>query len=334
MQRLDMDLVCAMFGVGHRYPPLSSRRLIAYAFGTGTSRSDPGPVMQAVRSASNPIIRPGMDERMGDNVNGPSLVRVPDWIESPLGRYYLYFAHHDGQYIRLAVSDAIEGPWRIHGPGVLTMAQAGFEGHVASPDVHVDHGKRRIRMYFHGSDRPSAPGAGPQYTRLALSTDGLDFRAEPENLGAPYFRAFEWQGMHYAIGMPGIVYRSRDGVTGFERGADFGMPNLRHVAVVRDDAVLTMYFTAVGGCPETIQRGRIRLDRDWREWRLEDVEDVLAPELDYEGAFAPRIPSSRGLVEAPAYQLRDPAIFREAGRTWLLYSVSGEAGIALAEILE
>lgn len=290
--------------------------------------------MRILRSNANPIIRPHMDERMGDNVNGPSLVRVPEWIASPLGRYYLYFAHHDGHYIRLAYSDAIEGPWRIHGPGVLSLEEARFAGHVASPDVHVDHAERRIRMYFHGSDQPSAPGRGPQYTRVALSGDGLHFESGIENLGTPYFRVFAWEGWHYAIGMPGIVYRSRDGLTNFERGSDFGMPNLRHVALALDGPVLTMYFTAVGGCPEKIQRGRIDLQRDWRAWQLQDVEDVLAPELDYEGANAPRILSARGLVEAPAYQLRDPAIYREDGRTWMLYSVSGEAGIAIAELRE
>lgn len=288
--------------------------------------------MRLLRSAANPIIRPDMDDRMGDNVNGPSLIRVPDWIASPLGRYYLYFAHHDGHYIRLAYSDAIEGPWTIHRPGVLSRQEARFAGHVASPDVHVDDAARRIRMYFHGSDKPSAPGAGPQYTRVAVSGDGLCFEAAAENLGAPYFRVFAWEDWHYAIAMPGIVYRSRDGLTNFERGPDFGMPNLRHVALALEGPVLTMYFTAVGGCPEHIQRGRIELRRDWRQWRLENVEDVLAPELDYEGAFAPRVPSARGLVHGPAYQLRDPAIYREDGRTWLLYSVSGEAGIAIAEL--
>lgn len=290
--------------------------------------------MRVLRSSANPIIRPHMDERVGDNVNGPSLIRVPDWISSPLGRYYLYFAHHDGHFIRLAYSDALDGPWRIHRPGVLSLSQSGFAGHVASPDVHVDHGERRIRMYFHGSDQPSAPGRGPQYTRAATSTNGLDFEARSENLGAPYFRGFAWQGWHYAIGMPGIVYRSRDGLSGFERGPDFGMPDLRHVALAIDDATATMYFTRVGGCPETIERGRIDLRPDWHRWRLQDIEEVLRPELEYEGASAPRVPSARGLVDAPAYQLRDPAIYREDGRTFLLYSVSGEAGIALAELIE
>ena len=28
----------------------------------------------------------------GENINGPSLIKVPDWIKSPLARYYLYFS--------------------------------------------------------------------------------------------------------------------------------------------------------------------------------------------------------------------------------------------------
>jgi hypothetical protein len=73
--------------------------------------------MRVARFASNPIVRPHMDGRMGDNVNGPSLIRVPDWVRNPLGRYYLYFAHHQGTFIRLAYADDLSGPWRIHAAG-------------------------------------------------------------------------------------------------------------------------------------------------------------------------------------------------------------------------
>ena len=41
--------------------------------------------MRVERLATNPIIRPNMDARMGDNVNGPSVIRVPGWIPNPLG---------------------------------------------------------------------------------------------------------------------------------------------------------------------------------------------------------------------------------------------------------
>ena len=40
--------------------------------------------------------------------------------------------------------------------------------------------------------------------------------------------------------------------------------------------------------------------------------------------------------EAPGRvrQLRDPAIFREDRKTYLLYSVAGESGLAIAELHE
>jgi hypothetical protein len=34
---------------------------------------------------------------------GPSLLGVPDWVDSALGQYYLDLADHKGSYIRLAM---------------------------------------------------------------------------------------------------------------------------------------------------------------------------------------------------------------------------------------
>ena len=67
-----------------------------------------------------------MDERMGANVQGPSLIRVPDWLPNPLGRYCLYFADHKGSYIRLAFANALEGPWHMHRPGSLQLTRSCF----------------------------------------------------------------------------------------------------------------------------------------------------------------------------------------------------------------
>ncbi len=39
----------------------------------------------AERVGDAPIIVPDMDDRMGANINGPSLVRVPDWVQERLG---------------------------------------------------------------------------------------------------------------------------------------------------------------------------------------------------------------------------------------------------------
>lgn len=312
------------------------------------------------------VIRPEMDGRMGSNVQGPSLIRVPEWVERPLGRYYLYFADHKGDYIRLAFADAPEGPWRMHEPGSLQLSESLFptepppkpEGaeaardslpgtappgtpgipppeldavhpHIASPDVHVDHAARRIVMYYHG-----LAAWGVQRSRVALSADGLRFEARPELLGPSYFRVFRHDGAHYALAMPGILFRSADGLTGFERGPVLFPGGLqRHTAVLVRDGVLHVAWTRVGDAPERLLHSRIPLRGDWRGCRVEgEPAELLRAELPWEGGDLPPAPSWRGAVDLPVNQLRDPCIFEEAGRTWLLYAVRGEAGIALAEL--
>jgi hypothetical protein len=297
--------------------------------------------MKVRRFPENPIIQPDMDPRMGDNVNGPSLIRVPDWIERPLGRYYLYFAHHDGRYIRLAYADDLHGPWRTYEPGVLPLAASGFGGHIASPDVHVDDDRRQVRLYYHGLDEPHrvtadgvVRGAGRQYSRVALSSDGLDFQARAELLGRPYMRVFQWDGWYYALAMPGVMYRSRDGLTGFEEGPTLFPATMRHSALKLDGDRLSVFFTHAGDCPERILLSVIQLVPDWLAWQASEPVLVLEPELEYEGGQLALEPSRRGAVMGPVRQLRDPAIYREDGRAYLLYSVAGEHGIAIAELLE
>ena len=58
-----------------------------------------------MRLLDRPIIDSSTHSSIGKNVQGPSLIRVPDWIANPLGQYYLYFADHKGSYIRLAYAD-------------------------------------------------------------------------------------------------------------------------------------------------------------------------------------------------------------------------------------
>ena len=311
--------------------------------------------MRVVRLSDEPIIRPHMDKRMGVNINGPSLIRVPDWIGEPLGRYYLYFADHKGAYIRLACADALAGPWRIHTPGTLALEASHFatqrpdpaaasEGtrgeaagsieqdylhpHIASPDVHVDHDRREIRMYYHGMLEN-----GEQRTRVAVSTDGIDFEARPEILGNSYFRVFRHEGWHYALVMPGELRRSRDGLTRFESGPVLFCPEMRHAAVRYSGDALDVFWSRVGDAPERILHSRVGLEGDWTEWREENARVVLEPELYWEGVGMSVEPSVRGEINRLVCQLRDPCVYEEEGRTFLLYCGGGESAIGIAEVL-
>jgi len=265
---------------------------------------------------------------IGTNINGPSLIRVPNWIEKPLGRYYLYFAHHKGTYIRLAYADRLEGPWTTYEPGTLKLEDSYCVKHVASPDVHVDDQRRRIRMYYHG------PVGVAQMTKVAISQDGIKFTARPENLGISYFRVFRWGGYHYAVAFGGVVYRSKDGLSDFEKGPVVFDASMRHSAVKLDGDRLSVFYSRIGGCPERILLTRVDLSPDWRDWAPSCPVPVLEPTTEYEGAGLPLEPSEVGWAPKPVRQLRDPAIFCEDDRTYLLYSIAGESGIAIAEIME
>ncbi len=319
--------------------------------------------MRVQRLLDRPIISTGLHPSIGANIQGPSMIRAPDWIEGRLGYYYLYFADHKGRYIRLAYADNLLGPWRIHPPGSLHLEESCFlteppkvtaeqfaqfgallkqsgvvishdllleitTPHIASPDVHVDTPGRRIVMYFHGLD-----DVGTQVTRVATSRNGIDFNARPEVLGRPYMRAFEHDGMTYAIAMPGQLYRSTDGMHGFDPGPNLFNPSMRHSAVMKRGGELWVFWTQVGDTPERILLSRIELAGDWRSWKSSAPSEILRPERSWEGADAPLVASVRSTAYGQVNQLRDPAIFEENGRVYLLYAVAGESGIAIAEIL-
>ena len=298
--------------------------------------------IQTRRFQQNPVVRPEMlPGNAGDNINGPSLVRVPSWISNRLGNYYLYFAHHSGSYIRLAYADKLDGPWKIHEPGTLRLAQAaGCTGHIASPDVHVDESRKEIRMYFHG---PARAGGG-QKSFVATSKDGLHFKASSSPLGIFYFRVFRWQDEWFAMAKGGLLYRSKDGLTQFQEGHNpfpgsegrdqsYNSPGPRHVALQLVGDNLWVYYSNIGDAPERILRSRVHLTREWTNWKASAPQEVLRPAIAYEGVDVPLTPSVAGTMKGRENALRDPAIFTDAdGRTYLLYSTAGESALAIAEL--
>ncbi len=302
------------------------------AEGGGASDALPNAIksIRVHRCDVNPLIDFTTSVSLGENINGPSVIRVPSWIEKPLGNYYMYFAHHGGQYIRLAYADALQGPWRIHEPGALALSQAkGFWGHIASPDVHVDTEKQEIRMYFHG------PATGGQKTGVATSKDGLAFVTSGTILGEFYFRVFWWKDAYYAIAKAGnsgwgSLNRSPDGLSPFEERGEF-IRNMRHAAVMIEGNRLLVFYSRVQDAPERIVVATVTLTDDWRHWKVSAPMDVIQPKEDYEGTTYPNKPSNYGSA-TKVRQLRDPCIFQDNGRTYLFYSIGGEMGIAMAEI--
>jgi hypothetical protein len=350
------------------------------------------PSFSVIRLPDNPIIYPDMDARMAEetrrygyiNINGPSLVRVPSWVKNPLGKYYLYFAHHKGEYIRLAYADDLHGPWKIFEPGCLELKDSYFPvkqakagsvlgavkniwkrypphaawaitrvglaasiaaskrtsrggvgseettPHIASPDVIIDEKNHEFLLYYHGmlEDRN-------QMSRVAVSSDGINFIAKPELLTSPYLRMFKYRNMYYGISMPGLFNRSKDGRSKFEIRPKLAFgTNMRHSAVMLKGSTLYIFWSRVGDAPERILCSTIDLSpNDWGKWKASEPIEILRPENVWEGAALPIEPSIRGESPGIVNQLRDPAIFEEDGHTYLLYSCAGEQAIAIAGIL-
>jgi len=173
-----------------------------------------------------------------------------------------------------------------------------------------------------------------QVSFVATSGDGLKFQPRDEVLGTFYFRVFRYGGYHYALAkngdVDGIMYRSKDGLTNFEPGPRF-LPGVRHTAVWVEGDWAYVVYSLVGEAPERLYITRMDLRGDWLQWTVPHGQMLLEPCEEWEGVKLPLRKSSYGAAEGPLRELRDPAVFFESGRQYLLYSVAAEQGIAIAE---
>ncbi len=298
-----------------------------------------------------PLIHVDDHPELAGNVNGPSLIVAPDWLPDPPGRYLLYFAHHEGHSIRMAASDRLTGPWRLLAPP-LTLEQSLFavhrppatdwheearkdiendaDGdypHIASPDVWVDHENRQVRLYYHGRLSDCR-----QRSRVAISRDAVNFSARAQVIAPSYLRVFRHEGWFYAIAMPGLLLRSRDGLNEFIAGPRLTDEAIRHHAVLKHDGCWYVFWTRVGDSPERILVSRLNTHSDWSDWSLGQAREVHRAQHPWEGADEEPLASQYGAVMRRENQLRDPAIFVEDGRIFLLYAIAGEQGIAIGEL--
>jgi len=299
-----------------------------------------------------PLISVDAFPQSGGNINGPSLIRCPDWLDPQPAKYLLYFAHHEGHSIRMVTSDHLCGPWKRHEPDPLELEDSGFaveapahtdlhpeareyidrdaDGnypHIASPDAHVDNQNKQVRLYYHGRTHN-----GLQRTRVALSANAFDFSAQSELLALAYLRVFQQDDWHYAIAMPGQLYRSRDGLSNFEAGPRLTEEPIRHHAMLKHQGDWYVFWTRVGDTPERILVSTLETGADWRDWHFGETAEVHRAQKPWEGTDLPPHASRYSSIMQRVNQLRDPAIFEEDGRIYLLYAIAGEQGIAIGEL--
>lgn len=324
-----------------------------------------GADVKATRFPENPLLTLKSSPTIGDNANGPSVIRVPSWVEHPLGRYYMYFAHHKGTFIRLAYADSLHGPWKVYEPGVMKVENSAFYRpqpdpvdspsgvytHIASPEIYIDDANKRIIMWTHGvwtegqrwpenrteAQRFMQQHGYAQYTQSSVSSDGLNFKAQPAISKEPYLRVFQHNGDFYGIARLGQLLHAKDPLDEFVTGGDPWRETpysrrVRHVALLKEGNVMNVFFSAIGEAPENILFTTIDLTGDWKSWKVGKITDVLTPQAPYECLDLPNEKSAVGEIDHPARQLRDPAIFAEGGKVTLFYTFCGEQGVAAADV--
>ena len=268
---------------------LALNALLLVLFLAPTAFAQSGVAFSATRlNNSQPIIDQDMFadlgvEDEGENINGPSLIRIPDWIPpaeraDPSAVYYLYFAHHIGDYIRLAWATDVEGPWTLYQTGAnVPIGQRGVldngdadldlglgvvieENHLASPDVLIDNENQQIIMYFHSGSSTFFNGneINSQNTWVSTSDFGLEFlpNIRPVRLGGSYFRVFSQGGELYSLDNTGFPRRALDPDNPWQPTADYysgtTIPSLweRHPDQVLQDPIEDL------GIPRSVLRVR------------------------------------------------------------------------------
>ena len=204
--------------------------------------------------------------------------------------------------------------------------------HIASPEIVIDAANRRLLMYYHG-----LAGKTAQYTRIAESADGLSFTALPGIVRSNYLRMFQYRDDWYGLAMPGILYRSPNGIDNFEpRDKLLFEPDMRHAGLWLQGDTLYVFWSRVGDAPESILVSAVDLSAsNWDEWRATEPQVVLRPELPWEGSELKVDTSLRGEMGLPSNEVRDPYVFTDDdGQVYLLYVGSGEQAIGLARLLQ
>jgi len=77
---------------------------------------------------------------------------------------------------------------------------------------------------------------------------------------------------------------------------------------------------------------KMAMSKLWMDWQESERVEIMRPETEWEGAELAIVPSRGGHIDERVNQLRDPTIFEEDGKVYLLYSVAGERGIAIAQL--
>ncbi len=277
------------------------------------------------------------------NINGPVCFRVPNWIKSPLGKYYLLFSDHQGKYLRLAYSDNMNSEWKISKTKILEIKKFKkiLYDHIASPEIYLDHKNKNVCIYFHSRSRRFGR---EQLTFVATSKNGIDYKIKNKDPIAPfYFRIFKYKNFFYGLTKGGDLFKSKNKFSKFKFIKNIfnkysdkyhnKKGSVRHLCVKIKKKYLEVFYTKIGHRPERIYRGILKFLKNDKNWNVKHLEEILRPTKIYEGSNLKINISKSGPSKKIENAVRDPYILDDKNNTYLFYSVKGEKGIAFAKII-
>lgn len=301
------------------------------------------------RYRDNPLLSASDAGPTRDSIMFPCVLRMPSWAATAAAPFYMYFASHSGTEIRAATAAYPDGPWTVLPDPILTIDRTPFPDHISSPHVHIDAGKQRFLLYYHGAYVP-VPNLGVERGQPSAVTESTDPNRFTQGsriivtrgVNCGYLRVFRYRSWFYAVGRQARLFRSRNGFA-WEGGdyllswpkfadlridfprkmAESDITGLtRHVAVdlVATRGFMRLYFSqAADDNTEELRGVTISPSGRPSEWHpTHEPEVVLRPTSDLDIG-----PDGR-------HDLRDPYLLRYAGKQYLYYSAGAERHICLA----
>ncbi len=286
-----------------------------------------------------------LPKKQRGSICNPCIIRTPAWFKKKLGKYYLYFADHRGTFIKLLFSNDLNKNWKFLNKKILNIkskSKLDAYNHIASPEVFINNKEKKIYMFTHSHSRSKIG----QWTYLSISNDGINFVKKFNNPLAPfYFRLFKHKNNFYGIVKGGDLWRSKQINFKYKKYQNLitqkvsktnlhnKNKSIRHVGILKKKNYLHCVFSRIGDKPERIFYTKINLHKKFEKWKFQKIKELIRPIFAYEGSNIKLKKSKPGDAPKPENALRDPYLFSDKGKTYLIYCVKGEKNFAICELL-
>ena len=181
------------------------------------------------KNATNPVVLGNAQTQ--DQAGFSTVICTDGIIASPINKFYMYWAGHDGGGIWLSTAPHPLGPWTTHGQVITDRSmydsQSEYDNqpgpHISSPEVIFMPELNILRMYFHRA-------FGGQFTEYCHSANGLTWTKQPGRITTysldgswnenetSYLRVVRLNEVYYA------TYQGRDRRANV-KGLGFGISN-------------------------------------------------------------------------------------------------------------